>query len=73
MVEARRLSLDDMDEVAVIHRIATDMKQLGGGIAGFASSVAFVFIFSLIARSERYARRDVERLNQQVAELATIR
>lgn len=57
----------------VIPRIAADTRQLAGGIAGFASSVGFVFIFSLIARRERYARRDVERLNQQVAELATIR
>lgn len=43
------------------------------GAAAYASSVAFVFIFSLIARRERYARRDVERLNKEVAELATSR
>ncbi|MBL8956110.1 MAG: sensor histidine kinase [Myxococcaceae bacterium] len=57
----------------VIPQIAADERQLMSGIAGFASSIAFVFVFSLIARRERYARRDVERLNKQVAELATHR
>ena len=57
----------------VFPQIAVDNGQLVGGIAAFASSIAFVFVFSLIARRERYARRDVERLNQQVAELATVR
>lgn len=53
--------------------LVDDVKQLVGGIAGFASSVAFVFVFSLIARRERYARRDIERLAKEVEELATIR
>lgn len=54
-------------------RLAVDAKQLSYGIAGFASSIAFVFVFSLIARRERYARRDVERLAKEVEALATAR
>lgn len=40
-------------------------------VAQFASAEAFVLVFSFIARRERYARHEVERLSQQVAELAT--
>ncbi len=57
----------------ILPRVVTDVRQIAAGIAGFGSSIGFVFVFSLIARRERYARRDVERLNKQVAELATIR
>ncbi|MFT3709911.1 MAG: sensor histidine kinase [Archangium sp.] len=42
-------------------------------VAQLASAQAFVLVFSLIARRERYARHDVERLSLEVAELATAR
>ena len=41
--------------------------------AGFATAFIFVAGFSLIARRERYARRDVERLSAQLETLATTR
>ncbi len=46
---------------------------LAGAIAQFVSAEVFVVVFSLIARRERYARAHIERLNRQVAELATAR
>ncbi len=58
---------------ALVVRATADPAQRVTGVVGLASSIVFVFVFSRLARSERYARRDVERLSRQVEELATIR
>lgn len=42
-------------------------------LARTSAAMIFVFVFSLIARRERFARRELERLSGQVAELATER
>lgn len=41
-----------------------------GSTMGMASAFAFVAVFTLFAKRERYARREVERLSAQVEELA---
>jgi signal transduction histidine kinase len=47
--------------------------SLARAIAGMLSAFAFVIVFSLIARRERYARLAVERLAAEVETLATTR
>lgn len=44
--------------------------QCSAETLGFASAVLFVCVFSLFAKRERIARREVERLSAQVEELA---
>jgi signal transduction histidine kinase len=56
---------------ALLRTIAED--AVAQVIAGELSAFAFVIVFSLLARRERYARREVERLAAKVEELATTR
>ncbi len=53
--------------------VALSSSELPQSVAGFASAVAFVIVFSLVARRERYARRDVERMAVKLESLATQR
>jgi signal transduction histidine kinase len=48
-------------------------ESVAQAIAGELSAFAFVIVFSLLARRERYARREVERLAAEVEALATSR
>jgi signal transduction histidine kinase len=57
--------------VVLVRTLAAD--SVAQAIAGELSAFAFVIVFSLLARRERYARREVERLAAEVEALATTR
>jgi signal transduction histidine kinase len=58
---------------AVLTHTTAPGDSLARGIAGMLSAFAFVIVFSLVARRERYARLAVERLATEVETLATTR
>jgi signal transduction histidine kinase len=57
----------------VLTRTTAPGEPLARAIAGMLSAFAFVIVFSLVARRERYARLAVERLAAEVETLATTR
>ncbi len=59
--------------LAALSPLLTSLLDVGRMLAQCLSAYAFVVAFSLIARKERYARAEIERLSSQVAELATTR
>jgi signal transduction histidine kinase len=57
----------------VLARTVAPGDSIAREIAGELSAFAFVIVFSLLARRERYARRAVERLAAELEELAITR
>jgi signal transduction histidine kinase len=57
----------------VLARASAPTHSLARMIAGELSAFAFVIVFSLVARRERYARQAIERLAAEVEALATTR
>jgi signal transduction histidine kinase len=57
----------------VLARTLAPGDVLARGIAGELSAFAFVMVFSLLARRERYARQAIERLAAELEELAITR
>jgi signal transduction histidine kinase len=57
----------------VLARTLAPGDVLARGIAGELSAFAFVMVFSLLARRERYARQSIERLAAELEELAITR
>jgi signal transduction histidine kinase len=57
----------------VLARTTAPGDSLARALAGMLSAFAFVIVFSLVARRERYARLTVERLAAEVETLATTR
>ncbi len=55
----------------VAAHFAFPSDAVAAGLVGTASAFAFVIVFSQLARSERYARAEVERLSAEVEQLAT--